>query len=181
VDASESFESVFRHAVRAEALALDGLSFADVMAAATTVGMSPDEVIRRALARIRQRDASRIGQLGERVARVRERKRRVPSASGTARFRVPDILTEHELIEIKNVSRLALTPQLADFLAHTESHGIRFVLMTRFDTELSPELRSLIGTGRIDHRALPGLLSENGRRLLRGLITRGLDEQQPRE
>jgi len=180
VDASENFESLFRSAIRAEASAIETL-FADALAAAADAGVPPDEVIRRILARIRQRDASRTGRLGERVARVRERKPRIPSASGTARFRIPDILTERELIEIKNVSRLALTPQLADFLAHTESQGIRFVLMTRFDTELSPELQRLIDTDRIDHRASPGLLSENGRRLLRGLIRRSFEEQQLHE
>ncbi len=96
------FEDSFRTAVRSERTQLDQ-AFADALEAAAANGMSAQEVIERTLAQIRQRDAPRIGRLGERVARARQKKRRSPSASGTARFRIPDILTDTELIEVKNV------------------------------------------------------------------------------
>jgi hypothetical protein len=133
-------------------------------------GVSPQEAASRALARIRQRDAPKIGRLGERVARVRLEKRRIPSLSGSARFQVPDILTGSELIEIENVKRLALTPQLLDLCQFAAMSGLTFVLVTRFDTILAPDLRALIDTGRIEHRHLTGLLSPTGRRLIRRLI-----------
>jgi hypothetical protein len=44
------------------------------------------------------------------------------------------------------------------------------VLLTRFDTVLSPELRALIQAGRIEHRELTGLLSATGRRVIRRMI-----------
>jgi restriction endonuclease fold toxin 7 of polymorphic toxin system len=155
--------------VRAELSQLD-VAFADALAGAAARGVSAAEVVQRALARIRQRDAPRLGRLGERVARARPKKRRIPSLSGSARFRVPDILTDVELIEVKNVRRLALTPQLRDFADYATAEGITFVLVTRFDTVLAPELAALVAGGRIEHRELSGLLSANGRHLIRRLI-----------
>jgi hypothetical protein len=145
-------------------------AFADALDLAADEGMSAQEVVERALARIRQRDASRAGKLGERVARARDKKRRIPSLSGTARFRIPDILTDAELIEVKNVRRLALTPQFVDFAEYADAEGIAFVLVTRFDTVLAPELAALVASGRIEHREFSGLLSANGRRFIRRLV-----------
>ena len=68
------------------------------------------------------------------------------------------------------MARLALTPQLADFLSFADATKIRFVLLTRFDTVLTRELAKMIAEGRIEHRHLGGLLSRAGRRLLRRLI-----------
>jgi hypothetical protein len=175
MNSTDDLEGTFRAAVRLEATNLN-TAFAEVMATAAEAGIPPEEIIGRALARIRQRDAGKTGRLGERIARVRQHKQRIPSLNGTAHFRIPDILTEHELIEVKNVGRLALTPQLVDFLSFSETSGITFVLVTRFDTELAPELQELIDTGRIQHRLFTGLLSENGRRFLRNLIQNRLPE-----
>jgi hypothetical protein len=140
-------------------------------------GDDPERVAaaRRALAVVRQRDAGGVGRLGERVARVRAVKPRVPSLSGTARYRIPDILTATELIEVKNVARLRLSPQLRDFLAFAESSGRTFVLLTRFDTVLAPALPRLIDERRITHRHFSGLLSAQGRRFLRELIESSLE------
>jgi hypothetical protein len=162
--------------VRFELSRLDS-QFNDTLVVAAEAGIPPEEIVARALARIRQRDAGRIGKLGERVARARERKTRIPSLSGTARFRVPDILTDTALIEVKNVSRLALTPQLEDFLSFADSSRISFVLLTRFDTVLAPDLAQLVTDGRIEHRQLSGLLSPLGRRVVRRLIASALNEE----
>ncbi len=151
--------------------------FSEALEVAAESGIPAQEIVERALARTRQRDAARIGKLGERIARARERKRRIPSLSGTARFRIPDILTDTELVEVKNVSRLALTPQLLDFLSFAEASRIRFVLLTRFDTVLAPDLAQLVAEGRIEHRQLSGLLSSIGRRVIRSLIANALDDE----
>jgi hypothetical protein len=178
-DERAEFESDLKTAVRVEALRLDA-RFEEALTAGSEAGIRPQEIIERTLARIRRRDAAKIGRLGERVARVRQRKRRIPSLSGTARFRIPDILTDDELIEVKNVSRLVLTAQLADFLAFAEASGTRFVLVTRFDTVLAPELAALVAAGRIEHRQFSGLLSPTGRRLIRGLVNEAIrSEPQP--
>lgn len=171
---SSELEDSLRTAVRMELSGLDR-EFTDALELASDAGMSAQEVVERALARIRQRDAARIGRLGERVARARSEKRRIPSLSGTARFRVPDILTDTELIEVKNVARLALTPQLLDFVSYAEASGVVFVLLTRFDTVLAPDLAKLIQDGRIRHGALPGLLSARGRRVVRMLVAHALE------
>jgi hypothetical protein len=67
------FEETFRGAVRHELLQLDS-DFADALDVAADAGISAAEVVARTLARIRQRDAAKVGRLGERIARVRERK-----------------------------------------------------------------------------------------------------------
>jgi len=177
--ASGPIERGFRDAVRGEATRLDA-DFADALAVTNEAGIPVQQLVERALARIRRRDAGRVGRLGERVARVRPRKRRVPSLSGSARFRVPDILTDTELIEVKNVARLALTPQLDDFARFAVASGLTFVLLTRFDTILSPELQELVDAGRIQHRHLGGLLSPTGRRLIRRLISDGVADTRDR-
>jgi hypothetical protein len=165
---SDSFERALRDSVRTELATL-------IETFGQTLDHPPSEISReelagRALARIRRRDGSRVGRLGERVARVPAGKRRIPSMTGTARFRVPDVLSDSELIEVKNVARLTLTPQLTDFLVFAEASGLKMVLLTRFDTVLSPELRALIQAGRIEHRELTGLLSATGRRVIRRMI-----------
>ena len=175
-DDPASFEAPFRDAVRGEASGLV-TELTEALGAEAERGVPVEEVVRRALGRIRQRDAGRIGRLGERVAHARERKRRIPSLSGTARFRIPDILTDDELIEVKNVSRLLLSPQLADFLSLAEASEIKFVLVTRFDTVLAPELVELVAAGRIEHRHFGGLLSKRGRQLVRRLISDALADR----
>jgi hypothetical protein len=163
------FEESIRTAIRVELSGVDA-AFPAALELAAGEDLSTKDVVERTLARIRQRDATRIGRLGERVARARQRKRRIPSLSGTARFRVPDILTEVELIEVKNVRRLALTSQLLDFAEYAQAQGLSFVLVTRFDTVLAPDLAALVASGRIEHREFAGLLSANGRRFIRQLI-----------
>jgi Restriction endonuclease fold toxin 7 len=172
-------EDSFRTAVRLEMSRLDS-RFADMTDVGGDSHLSALEVVARTLAGIRQRDAAKAGKLGERVARVPARKRRIPSASGTACFRVPDILTDTELIEVKNVRHLRLTPQLADFDAYARSKGLTFVLLTRFDTTLTPELTQLIQVGQIVHRQFSGLLSQRGRHLIRGLIADAVASDQVR-
>jgi len=124
---------------------------------------------------MRRRNAPIAGRLGERTARAGAPRTRIPAASGRAQFRVPDLLTESELIEVKNVARLRWTSQLSDFLAYAHGTGRRFVLYTRHDTRLSARLRLLIADGEIEHRVLGGFLSPVGRRVLTRIVREALE------
>lgn len=130
---------------------------------------------------MRRRNAPIAGRLGERTARAGAPKVRIPAASGRAQFRVPDLLTDSELIEVKNVARLRWTWQLSDFLTYADATGRQFVLYTRHDTTLSRRLRLLIGEGQIEHRVLGGFLSPVGRRVLTRIVHEALeaDERKP--
>jgi hypothetical protein len=169
VESGDELEAMLRDAVRVEASTLEQL-FTETVASAESMGVPRHEVVSAALARIRQRDGVKAGRLGERIAKVRLEKRRIPSLTQTARFRIPDILTPTELIEIKNVARLRLTHQLIDFARFAQVEGLTFVLVTRFDTKMTPQLRALIDQGQIEHRHLSGLLSPTGRKVIRRLI-----------
>jgi restriction endonuclease fold toxin 7 of polymorphic toxin system len=175
MDDRESLEPWLRDAVRAELSGLREVFTGDVASLDAADGAARAAAAHSALAAIRRRDAGRVGRLGERIARVCSGKPRVPSLSGSARYRIPDILTETELLEVKNVARLRLTAQLRDFLAYAESTGRTFILVTRFDTVLAPDLQRLVDDGRIVHRHFPGLLSANGRAFLRRLIESTLE------
>jgi Restriction endonuclease fold toxin 7 len=82
---------------------------------------------------------------------------RVPSATGTANYRIPDILDPEARIigEVKNVSRLSLTAQLRDFIAYAHEHGYDFELYIRRTTQLSGPLKQAVASGQITLRYLP--------------------------
>src|SRR5262249_14112640 len=56
-----------------------------------------------------------LGAIGEEAAGVAGSKVRIPSLSGTAKYRVPDQLTDTALTEVKNTARVSFTNQLRDF------------------------------------------------------------------
>lgn len=110
-----------------------------------------DEILRRhrvVLAKMQVRTNAGFGRLGERGT-VTGAKDRIPSATGTAAFRIPDALTASELIEVKNVRRLRLSSQLEDFLIFCRATGRTFVLCVRPDVLLSTELAQLVASGEI--------------------------------
>lgn len=82
-----------------------------------------------------------------------EKKRSIPSATGTAKNRVPDDLdrTNKRLTEVKNVQHQALTLQIQDDLAYCQTNGYEFVLITDNATTLSPDLQNLVNQGKIKH------------------------------
>ena len=79
----------------------------------------------------------------------------VPSATGTAAYRIPDGLTSTTLTEVKNVSRLSLTNQIRDFAAGAKESGVSFELIVRKTTELTKQLREFIATEGIILKFLP--------------------------
>jgi RHS repeat-associated protein len=89
-----------------------------------------------------------LGILGEEAVGVGS-KTRIPSLTGTAKYRIPDILTETTLEEIKNVNHLSLTKQLKDFHLYSQQRGLQMILHTRFSTTFSGPLQNLIDNGSI--------------------------------
>ncbi|WP_241507321.1 putative toxin, partial [Aquimarina sediminis] len=100
--------------------------------------------------------ATRLGKMGEAAVGIAGKKTRIPSLSGTAKFRVPDQLNKFSLTEVKNVKRLSLTRQLRDFFLYAEQEGKVFILYTRSNTILTKPLKRLIENGYILRRNIPG-------------------------
>ncbi len=91
------------------------------------------------------------GQEGEDQAGiVQGAKVRIPSATGTAAYRVPDALTDTTLTEVKNVGNLSYTSQLQDFYAYASSTGRAFNLVVRSSTVLSAPLQAMVDSGQIN-------------------------------
>jgi hypothetical protein len=94
--------------------------------------------------------ARSLGQAGETAAGIIKNTQRIPSATGTASYRVPDQLFPEQLIsEVKNVNYQGLTNQINDFLSYTQAQGIRFELIVRQNTVISKPLQELIDAGKI--------------------------------
>jgi RHS repeat-associated protein len=102
----------------------------------------------------------RIGQIGEGLAGITGPKLRIPSATGTAKFRVPDELTATTVREVKNVQRLQTGGeagnQLRDLAAEAAQTGRQCVLCVRQGTQISPQSQQLLDElGIIVERTLP--------------------------
>jgi hypothetical protein len=97
------------------------------------------------------------GQTGEDLAGIVKNTDHIPSASGTAAYRIPDELNASTLGEVKNVSSLSYTNQLRDFQAYAQSTGRTFNLYVRGSTTFSGPLQDAINAGQINViRNLPG-------------------------
>jgi hypothetical protein len=129
------------------------------------------------LAKMRVKTNAGFGRLGER-GNVTGVKQRIPSATGTAAFRIPDALTPHELIEVKNVSRLRLTWQITDFLMFCRDTERMLVLYVRPDVSLTNEMLHLVNSGEITLRPRLRIFSAKAQetlsRALRPLIEKAL-------
>ncbi len=102
--------------------------------------------------------ARQLGQEGERAADILKNTERVPSLTGTANYRIPDVLdrTGKLIGEVKNVDNLPYTSQLQDFAAYAKQNGYRFELTVRQGTQLSGPLQKAVNSGDIIlKRALP--------------------------
>jgi RHS repeat-associated protein len=95
--------------------------------------------------------ARRLGSEGERSSGIDpSAKVRIPSATGTAVYRIPDALTDTTLTEVKNVAQLGYTNQIQDFEAYASRTGRSFDLIVRQDTTLSQQLQALADSGAIN-------------------------------
>ncbi|WP_353115078.1 putative toxin [Microbacterium sp.] len=94
---------------------------------------------------------------GEVAAGIVKNTTRIPSASRTAAYRIPDELNGTTLGEVKNVSSLSYTSQLKDFQAYAQQNGLTFNLYVRGTTTLSGPLQKAVDSGYINLiRSLPG-------------------------
>lgn len=98
--------------------------------------------------------ARALGAAGEAASGLVKNTQRIPSATGTAAFRVPDGLTATTLSEVKNVAKLSLTNQLRDFATFARESGRSFELFVRSNTELSGPLQQFIKDNNIVLRIL---------------------------
>ncbi len=101
----------------------------------------------------RMENARNLGQQGEKAAKIVKNTQRIPSITGTAKYRIPDALdkTNKVLTEIKNVKSQGLTNQLKDFSLWAEEKGYEFILKTRPNTKISGPLQEYIDNGKIIH------------------------------
>jgi hypothetical protein len=88
-----------------------------------------------------------VGQAGERAAGIPQGSKVHIRING--RTRIPDRLTQSELIEVKNVRKLSYTQQLRDFYEYCKRNNLRFVLVVRRDTRLSRTLQEMERKGQI--------------------------------
>lgn len=101
--------------------------------------------------------ARTLGVQGERAVGTLGSKTRIPSLTGTAKYRIPDGLSRTTLTEVKNVKSLSLTRQLKDFHMYSTQKGLQFNLYTRPTTTFSTPLQNLINQGSINVYTIPGL------------------------
>ncbi len=99
-------------------------------------------------------NARALGIAGEEAVGVGS-KVRIESLTGTAKYRIPDILTPTTIEEVKNVSHLSLTRQLTDFHMFSQQTGRQFILWTRPNTTFSGPLQNLINNGSIITKPIP--------------------------
>ena len=92
-----------------------------------------------------------LGKLGEKLSKMPKNTARIKSATNTAKYRIPDILSKAEKIigDVKNVKHLSLTSQLKDFYSYAVENNYTFVLFVRPTTTFSSELQKLIDAGKI--------------------------------
>jgi len=98
-----------------------------------------------------------LGIQGEKAVGTIGNKTRIPSLTGTAKYRIPDKLNSFNLIEVKNVSNLSFTRQLKDFYIYSSQTSRQFIIYTRPTTTFSSPLRDLINQGEIIIKPIPGL------------------------
>ncbi len=95
--------------------------------------------------------ARQAGRAGEEAAGIIKNTDHIPSASGTANYRIPDqLLHEQKIIsEVKNVNYQSYTNQLKDFASYAKDKGYTFELYVRPDTRLSGPLQEAVAKGEI--------------------------------
>lgn len=103
--------------------------------------------------------AGALGKAGEKAVGITGPKTQIPSLTKTAKYRVPERLTQKTLEEVKNVASQSLTAQLRDFYQYAQQTGRQFVLYTRPDTKISGPLQKLIDEGKILRKDIPSSLN----------------------
>jgi hypothetical protein len=100
-------------------------------------------------------NARMLGKAGEQASDVTKNSKRIDSITMTANYRIPDGLSDFDLIEVKNVMYQGYTNQIKDFHLYSKRYNINFTLYTRANTTISGPLQKLIESGEIIHNYLP--------------------------
>jgi RHS repeat-associated protein len=113
-------------------------------------------VIDQFFRRLRTSTARDLGRWAEEGIQGAGNRQPIPSYSGTAAFRRPDILDADARVlgEIKNTNYQALTQQIRDDVLYAQDAGYRVVLYVRETTRLSAPLQRAIQDGSIELRLL---------------------------
>ncbi|NII28882.1 hypothetical protein HB364_27640 [Pseudoflavitalea sp. X16] len=96
-----------------------------------------------------------IGKEGMDATGLKQNTTRIPSATETAQYRVPDVLTDNTIAEVKNVKKLSLSNQIKDYIAYSQEKGLILDLHVRPTTVLSKPLQQKIVDGSINLKILP--------------------------
>lgn len=128
------------------------LELATTLVVENATALIPGAVIGRSLTK-----AVQLGRAGEAAAAIVKNTERIPSITGTAAYRVPDILDHSMKVigDVKNVHSLSYTNQLRDFAAYASQHGYTFELWVPATVQLSGPLQQAISQGHIALRFLP--------------------------
>lgn len=93
------------------------------------------------------------GAAGEAAAGIVKNTERIASATGTATYRVPDVLDHGAKIigEVKNytTTSVPLTGQIKDDIAHAQANGYTMILQVWQGAQLSQPLQQLVNQGTI--------------------------------
>jgi len=94
---------------------------------------------------------AKVGRVGEASAKIVKNTRRIESLTGTATYRVPDILDRMRRVigEVKNVRKLSYTNQIRDDVLYAKKLNYTFELHVRTDTVLSGPLQAAVDGGNI--------------------------------
>jgi hypothetical protein len=80
---------------------------------------------------------------------------RIVSLTGTAKFRIPDRLTNTTITEIKNVRYQSLTGQIRDLILYAQQNHLSFKLIVGQKTRLSGPLERAVGLDNITRMPFP--------------------------
>jgi hypothetical protein len=95
-------------------------------------------------------EACMLGKAGEEALGIPSGgKTRIPSATGTANYRVPDYIGKRTVVDSKNVAELDVTDQIRDFHAFAQLTGRQLVLVVRQDTIIGDSLRQMQQLGQV--------------------------------
>lgn len=103
--------------------------------------------------------ARAVGTAGQAAVSAVQNTARIPSLSGTASYRIPDILDEANGVigEVKNVQYQSLTSQIQDDISYAKEMGYTFKLYVRSTTQLSGPLQQAVDDGEVVLEDIPGL------------------------
>ena len=96
-----------------------------------------------------------VGKEGERRVGISGPKVRIPSANGSAKFRVPDRVTELTVEEVKNTLNVSRTRQLEDYLEFCRRTDRTLVLWVRSTTKIASSLNGYIDSGLLEIAFIP--------------------------